>query len=165
VKALALSLFIAACHAPARTEAQMEKTVAFQELYSGGGAVAGRTESLIVVHSEEAWRRIAPSLQAQRDLAGLRFEWARSVALVIQAPPAGSSAYAFHIASVRAKPAETEVRIELQPVNKGPGPWIGAPILNPSLLVAEADQAVFGGQIRLVLPDVSPAVIKVAHER
>ena len=141
--------------------------VGYRELYSGTGSVAGRTDWLIVVHTRDAWRRIAPSLRAQRDLAELRFDWARSVALLVQAPPQGSSADSFHVRSISATDAGVEVLVELAQARTGAGPALGTPVLKPSLIVAEAEASAFGESVpvQLVLPGIKPPPSAVAHER
>ena len=143
-------------------------SVRFQELYSGAGAIAGRGESLLVVHSRAAWERVAPSLQGQRtDWLSLPIDWKRSVALVIQAPPAGNAAQEFHLASVTRTGTEVTVQVEQRavPGREGPTTWSAIPVMNPSLIVAEADAAAFAGgaPVHARLPGTEQA--RVAHER
>jgi len=166
VRALGLWLLLLACHVSSRKEADMGP-VAFRELYSGAGSIAGRTDWMIVVHTPEAWRRIAPALQAQRDLAKLQFDWPKSVALLIQTPPSGDSAHIFHIESMSASATATEVRVELKATGQGPGPSIGTPVLRPSLIVAEADAAAFreAAPVQLQMPGIRPPPSAVLHER
>jgi hypothetical protein len=163
---VALGLMLAACHGSSRREADMGP-LAFRELYSGTGSVAGRADWMIVVHTKDAWRRIAPSLQAQQDLTKLQIDWSKSVALLIQTQPSGTSTHTFHIASLSASAAGVEVRVELKAAGQGPGPSIGTPVLKPSLIVAEADAAPFGeaAPVQLELPGIRPPPSAVAHER
>jgi len=165
-RSAALALAVAACHAASK-EAGMS-SVRFQELYSGGGGIAGRAEWMLVVHSAAAWRRVAPALQGQRaDWESLPIDWQRSVALVIRAPPAGNAAQAFHVASVTRTGDAVDVEVEQRaiPGREGPGTWSAIPVMNPSLIVAEADSAPFAGSpaVCLHVPGVENAA--VAHER
>ncbi len=156
-----LALALAACHAAPAREAAMA-TVAVHELYSGGGAVAGRSERLLIVRSAAAWQRIAPSLQGQReDWASLPIDWKRSVALVVQAPPAGDAAHLFHVAEVTRSAREVVVRVELRAIpGREPGPWgpttwSAVPVLNPSLIVAEAPADAFAGAaVKVEIPGI-----------
>ncbi len=148
--------------------------VAVRELYSGGGAIVGRSESLVVVHSAAAWQRMVPALQGQRDdWASLPIDWSKSVALVIQAPPAGDAAHLFHVVDISRSGNALDIRVELQAIpGRGPGPygpttWQAVPVLNPSLIVASADAAAFGGSpaTHLHLPGIDPPDTSIAHER
>lgn len=143
-------------------------SIQFHELYSGAGGIAGRGESMLVVHSPQAWHRVAPTLQGQRaDWEALPIDWKGSVVLVIRAPPAGNAAQAFHVASVTRTGDDVEVQVEQRaiPGREGPTTWSAIPVMNPSLIVAEADAAAFAGS-----PSVRARVSgteqgPVAHER
>jgi hypothetical protein len=161
---------MAACHASASKEAAMG-TVAVQELYSGGGAITGRKEFLVVVHSAAAWRRLAPALQGQRgDWESLPIDWSKSVALVIQTPPGGDAAHRYHLTNISRSGNELEILVEILPMpgrEASSGPWSTAPVLSPSLVIASADAAAFAGSpaAHLHLPGVDPAAVTIAHER
>ncbi len=162
----ALALAASACQG-VRKEGEMS-SVRFQELYSGAGGIAGRSEWMVVVHSPAAWRRLAPALQGQRtDWEALPIDWKGSVALVIRAPPAGNAAQAFHVAAITRMGNEVDVEVEQRaiPGREGPSTWSAVPVMNPSLIVAEADAAAFSGaaSVRVRVPGVAQA--SVAQER
>ncbi len=141
--------------------------VPFRELYSGVGALAGRSEWVLVVHSADAWKRIAPSVQAQQDLSSLAIDWKRSVALVIRAPPPGNSATLFHLQSITTRNGEAHLDVGAPPPPEDAGPVLAPPVLAASLIVAEADAKTFGPAtpVHLHVAGIHPDPATVAHER